>query len=157
MYGAKRQILCQIVDFHPKSQPLITKSQNPKLIIGKSQSQNPKLKTINPKNPSLKVLNPKNPYLKVLNPTSQDKAMPLHSSQARSKGIRNTENKMYVPTFFIFPTNFNQPQNIHTLFINPYTLSNSLLIFIFHTNYLKKSMENQNKKGFWMDDCRNQF
>ena len=63
-------------DPHPKSQLLVAKSQNPKLINGKSQSQIPKLKTRNPKNPKLITRNPKNPNLKLLNPTSQDKAMP---------------------------------------------------------------------------------
>ena len=63
-------------DPHPKSQLLVAKSQNPKLINGKSQSQIPKLNTRNPKNPKLITRNPKNPNLKLLNPTSQDKAMP---------------------------------------------------------------------------------
>ena len=63
-------------DPHPKSQLLVAKSQNPKLINGKSQSQIPKLKTRNPKNPKLITRNPKNPNLKLLNPTSQNKAMP---------------------------------------------------------------------------------
>ena len=71
----------RFVDPHPKSQLLVAKSQNPKLINGKSQSQSPKLRTRNPKNPKLITRNPKNPNLKLLNPTSQDKAMPPSEKQ----------------------------------------------------------------------------